>query len=305
MARPGAENETIMTSLRLAGHGLGIAFYLVGVFFFALNDALGKWLVADYAVGQMLVLRSIGAGIVLLPMVWQMRVNPFDFGQWRLQILRIVCMAGDTFAFYYSTRTMPLADVMTFYMAAPLIITALSAPLLGERVEPFRWAAVLAGFVGVVIALQPSAAILSSASPIALFGAVMFGLSATVTRRLRRTHWLPLVLWQFVGAGIIGGATIPFAWTTPDLLDLCLLFLVGIVSMLCFVCITRALALSPAAMLAPFQYSAMLWATLLGWMVWRDVPTLPIVVGNLVIIASGLFVIYRDRLSGMMRAAET
>ena len=75
------------------------------------------------------------------------------------------------------------------------------------------------------------------------------------------------------------------------------MFLVGIVAMLCFVCITRALAMAPAAVLAPFQYSAMVWATLMGWLVWRDVPTLPIIVGNCIIIGSGLFVYYRDRSS--------
>ncbi|CAM5764424.1 DMT transporter permease [Labrys miyagiensis] len=289
-----------MTSPRQAGIGIvsvrmGIALYLTGVFFFALNDALGKWLVADYSVGQLMLLRSVGAAVVLLPLAWHLKVDLFDFSQWRLQIVRILCMAGDTFAFYYATRTMPLADVMTFYMAAPLIITALSVPLLGERVEPFRWAAVLAGFIGVLIALQPSAALFSSASPIALFGAVMFGLAVTVTRRLRRTHWLPLVVWQFAGAAVIGGATLPFAWTTPDWFDTGLMFLVGIVAMLCFICITRALSMAPAATLAPFQYSAMVWATLMGWLVWRDIPTLPIVVGNVIIIGSGLFVFYMDR----------
>ncbi|MDQ0392158.1 DMT family transporter [Labrys monachus] len=293
-----------MTSMRPAAHGLGIVLFLTGIFFFALNDALGKWLAMDYAVGQLLLLRSVGACIVLLPMIWRLRINLFDFGQWHLQALRILAMAGDTFSFYYATRTMPLADVMTFYMAAPLIITALSVPLLGERVEPFRWAAVLAGFVGVVIALQPSAAIFTSSSPIALFGAVMFGFSVAVTRRLRRTHWLPLVLWQFVGAGIIGAATIPFAWVTPNPTDLGLMFLVGVVAMLCFVCITRALALAPAAVLAPFQYSAMLWATIMGWMVWRDVPTPPIIIGNAIIIASGLFILYRDRSAGAVAVAE-
>src|SRR5580704_1641723 len=229
---------------RLTTHGLGIVLYLVAIFFFALNDALGKWLVADYGVGQLLMLRSVGAAFVLAPMVWRWRVDLTDRRQVGLQTLRVLCMALDTFCFYYATRTMPLADVMTFYMAAPLIITALSVPLLGERVEPFRWVAVLAGFVGVLIALQPSSATFSSASPIALFGATMFGLAVTVTRRLRRTHWLPLVVWQFAGAGAIGAATIPFAWVTPDLFDLMLMFLVGAMAMLCFVCITRALALA-------------------------------------------------------------
>ena len=187
---------------RLTTHGLGIALYLIAIFFFALNDALGKWLVVDYGVGQLLMLRSVGSAFVLGPMIWRIGANLGDASHLGLQILRILCMAIDTFCFYYATRTMPLADVMTFYMASPLIITALSVPLLGEKVELFRWVAVAVGFVGVVIALQPSRAMLSSASPLAFLGATMFALSQTVTRKLRGVHWLHLVVWQFAGAGV-------------------------------------------------------------------------------------------------------
>jgi S-adenosylmethionine uptake transporter len=189
---------------------------------------------------------------------------------------------------------MPLADVMTFYMAAPFIITVLSVPLLGERVELFRWAAVLAGFVGVVVALQPSAAAFSPSALIALFGATMFALAMTLTRMIRDTHWLPLVAWQFSGAGLIGAATLPLAWVAPTAFDLSLMFLTGLVSMVCFTCVTRAFHLAPASLLAPFQYSAMVWAMIMGWLVWRDVPTLPILVGNAIIISSGLYVWWRE-----------
>ncbi len=273
--------------------GLGVVLYLVGVGLFAVNDALGKWLVADYGVGQLMMLRSIGAGVVLAPMILSLRVNFIDPRKPRLQILRVLCAAVDTFAFYYATRYMPLADVMTFYMATPLIVTALSAPLLGEKVERFRWIGVLIGFVGVVIALRPSPQMFSWAAPLALFGATTFALSQTITRELRGIHWLPLVLWQFFGGGLIGAATIPWGWTTPTLFDLGLMFLVGVVSMTCFIFIVRALALARAAVLAPLQYSAILWAAIMGWLVWRDAPTLPIIVGNAIIIGSGLFVATR------------
>jgi S-adenosylmethionine uptake transporter len=282
--------------------GLGVILYLAGVGFFAFNDALGKWLVADYGVGQLMMLRTIGAGIVLAPMVLSLRVKLIDRRQPGLQVLRVLCAAVDTFAFYYATRSMPLADVMTFYMATPLIVTALSAPLLGEKVERFRWIAVVIGFVGVLIALRPSPQMFSWAAPIALFGATSFALSQTITRKLRGIHWLPLVLWQFVGGGLIGAATVPWAWTTPSLFDLGLMFLLGIVAMVCFIFIVRALSLARAAVLAPLQYSAILWAAIMGWLVWRDVPTLPIVVGNAIIIGSGLYVAARGRM--VSQAAE-
>src|SRR5277367_4847968 len=148
--------------------GLGVVLYLVGVGLFAVNDALGKWLVKDYGVGQLMMLRSVGAAVVLAPMILSFKVNLIDRRQAPLQVARVLCAAVDTFAFYYATRFMPLADVMTFYMATPLIVTALSAPLLGEKVERFRWIAVLIGFVGVLIALRPSPQMFSRAAPSAL-----------------------------------------------------------------------------------------------------------------------------------------
>ena len=120
----------------------------------------------------------------------------------------------------------------------------------------------------------------SSASPIALFGATMFALGQTFTRKLRHSHWLQLTIWQFVVGGLIGAATTPFAWATPSAFDLGLMALVGVVSMGCFILITRALAMTRAAVLAPLYYSSILWGALMGWLVWRDVPTLPIVIGN-------------------------
>jgi S-adenosylmethionine uptake transporter len=113
---------------------------------------------------------------------------------------------------------------------------------------------------------------------------------------------MPLVLWQFIGTGLVGAATIPWTWNTPGVFDLGLMFLVGAVSMLCFICIVRALALARASVLAPMQYSAILWAAILGWLIWRDVPTLPIVIGNAIIVGSGLYVAARGKMIG--KAAE-
>lgn len=294
-----------MTLFPAAARARGVVFYLIAIFLFALNDALGKWLVASYTVGQLLALRAVGAALLLAPMVWRWKVDLTDRRHLGLQALRILLMAGDTYCFFYATRTMPLADVMTFYMAAPLIITALSALALGEDVEPIRWAAVALGFVGVLVALRPSAEIFATSSPLALLGAVMYGLGQTITRALRGVHWLHLIVWQFAGAGLIGAATLPFAFVTPSPADLALLFLLGVVAMVCFVFMTKALALTPASVLAPFQYTAILWATALGWLIWRDTPTPPILLGNALIIASGLIVLRaeRARLPGVRDAA--
>ena len=111
-----------MPPSRPAAVGVGIGLYLAGVFLFALNDALGKWLVADYGVGQLMMLRSIGAAFVLGPMALSLRPPLFGVARAPLHVLRVVAMAADTFSFYWATRFMALADVMTFYMASPLAL---------------------------------------------------------------------------------------------------------------------------------------------------------------------------------------
>ncbi|MCW1844095.1 DMT family transporter [Prosthecomicrobium hirschii] len=280
------------------GHATGILLYSAGIFFFALNDALGKWLVADYSVGQLLLLRTIGAVFVLAPLLWMHRPALIGGGQTGLKLARVACMAADTFAFYYSTLYLPLADVMTFYMAAPLLITAIAVPFLGEKVGIWRWSAILVGFVGVVIALKPTGAAVSMVSLIALFGSTMYAAGVTITRALKDTHWLQLVTWQFAGAGLTGLVTAPIGWVTPGPVDLLLLFLLGVVAVVCFILIVRALSNTPASVLAPFQYSSILWAAVMGWLVWGDVPTREIVIGNAIIVASGLFLFYRERRRG-------
>jgi S-adenosylmethionine uptake transporter len=286
----------------MTGAGAGIMLYSLGVLLFAVNDALGKWLVGGYGVGELLALRSVGAALVLGPLLWYRRPD-FDIrGEWRLHVVRILCMTADSFSFYFATRALPLADVMTFYLAAPLIITALSVPVLGERVGPFRWGAVFLGFGGVLVALHPSGASFSPSALVALFGSSMFASAITITRKLRRTDWLTLTASQVVGAGLIGASLSGPGWATPTPFDLALMFLVGIVSTGCFMCITRALTLAPASLLAPFQYASIVWAVVLGWAVWGDVPGPSVVTGSAVIVGSGLAVLWRERRRRAARA---
>jgi len=276
-------------------HSFGIVLYLSGVFWFAVNDALGKWLVAHYGVGEMLFIRSIGGIAMLVPIALYLGISLRLRGDLRLQVLRILAQALDSFCFYYSTRYLPLADVMTFYMAAPIIVTAISAVALHERVGVYRWSAVIVGFVGVVIALSPGGSAFHPAALVALLGSTAFAIALTTTRKLRDNNPFTLVTWQYIGSGLIGAALSPLEWATPGPVDLGLLLLLGIVSAGCFLLITRALALAQASLLAPFQYSAILWAAIFGWMFWSDIPTPRIILGNAILIASGLFVFYRER----------
>ncbi|MDQ7250873.1 DMT family transporter [Dongia sedimenti] len=282
-----------------ARHSLGILCYLIGVAFFALNDALGKHLVGDHSVAQLLFVRGIGAVAVLVPIMLATRIRFRMSGPWWLHAARILLQTADSYCFYFATWHLPLVDVMTFYMSAPIIVTAISGLFLRERVGPYRWSAVIVGFIGVVIALAPGSEPVSGdamlGSVIALLGASSFAVSLTMTRRLRDNNPFSLVVSQFVVGGIVGAALCPLGWVAPNVTDFGLMLVLGIVAAGCFLLIARALALAPASLLAPFQYSAIFWAALFGWIWWQHEPTLRIVIGNAILIASGLFVFYRER----------
>ena len=284
-----------------ARHGLGIGLYLAGVGFFALNDALGKWLVGNnYTVAQLLFVRAIGAVAILVPIMLRLRITFRVQGDWRLHAARLLLQTLDSYCFYLSTWYLPLVDVMTFYMSGPIILTAISGLVLRERVGPYRWSAVVIGFMGVVIALAPGSEQSVSNNEtlgalIALLGAAAFAISLAMTRRLRDNHPMPLVLSQFVVGGVVGAALCPFAWTPPSVIDFGWMLILGVGAAGCFLLITRALALAPASLLAPFQYSAIFWAGLFGWIWWAHTPTPRIILGNAILIASGLFVFYRER----------
>lgn len=281
---------------------VAIGLFSLGIFLFSVNDALGKWLVGTYPVGQILLVRTLGAACFLLPLMIRHPASRRSPEQLGLHILRIAVMAGDTFAFYYATRSLPLADVMTFYLAAPLFVTLLALVALRERVSPWRAGAVSLGFLGVLVALRPSAASLSPAALVALAGALMFAGSVVITRQLRQAHWVTLVTWQFLGAGLVGAATSSLTWVTPSPRDFVLMMVVGLLSMLCFLSINKALRLAQASLLAPFQYLSIVWAILFGWLIWGDLPTGPTWSGIALILASGAVVWVHEQRAG--RAAR-
>jgi drug/metabolite transporter (DMT)-like permease len=276
---------------RLAGIGL----MLLGIFVFALNDALGKWLVATYSVGQLLLIRSAAALVLLLPFLSREGAAPFKAAPrpW-LQIARPVFATFEVACFYWALTAMPLADVMTFYLAGPIYVTAISPFLLREHIGWRRWLAVIAGFVGVMIALNPSAHALSAPAMIAIAGSFSFSLLMICTRLVRGTSDLVLITTQTVGALLFGLIVAPFTWAPLDWRDGVLLILLGVTAMVAHVCINRSLKLAPASVVVPYQYTTILWAILLGYFIFGDVPRADMLVGAAVIIAAGIYIFVRE-----------
>lgn len=274
----------------------GILLMLLGDFMFALNDAMGKWLVTSFSVGQVLFIRSVGAFIILGPMLAKQGVGPLvRVERPELQVLRVVLATADTGLFYAAVAYLPLADVMTFYMAGPIYIAALSHFFLGEKVGWRRWLAIVLGFCGVVIALRPSTASLSWPSLFALLGSLSFAVTLILSRKLRATNDTTLVTWQTLGALAVGGALAIADWRTPSAIDWSAMLLLGVVSCAAHLMITRALKLAPASMLAPLQYTLLLWAVVFGIVFFNDIPDTQILVGSAVIVFAGLFIFHRQK----------
>ena len=197
--------------------------------------------------------------------------------------------------FYWAVVYLPLADVTTFYLAGPIFVTALSPFLLGETIGWKRASAVIAGFIGVLVAMRPSTASFGWPSLIALSGSILFALLMIVTRTLRGTSDIVLVTAQMIGTLVLGAVIAPFGWVTPGARDFAILLLLGVVAMLAHVCVNRSLKLAPASLVVPYQYTLILWAMILGYLVFGDVPGVLLVLGAVIIVAAGIFIFLRER----------
>jgi drug/metabolite transporter (DMT)-like permease len=281
-------------SARLAG----IALMLLSVFMFSFGDALGKYIVATYSVGQLLCLRAVAALFVLSPAIWRQRDKFVRLERPLLQAVRVALSTLEVAAFFLATVYLPLADVTTYYLACPIFVTALSAVVLREAVGWRRWVAIVIGFCGVVIALRPSAQTVSWPAMIALGGSLCFSGLMLITRLLRATPDIVMATSQFVGTFLLGALMAPFGWVTPGASHLVLFAAAGCISVSALLCVNRALKLAPASIVVPYQYSMILWAVMFGLIVFGDVPSRSVVLGAVIIIGAGLYIFLRERKLG-------
>jgi drug/metabolite transporter (DMT)-like permease len=288
-------------SARLAG----IALMLLSISMFSFGDALGKYIVATYSVGQLLWLRACAALLVLLPLMWRQRKAFTPLERLWLQLLRAVLSTLEVAAFFIATVYLPLADVVTYYLACPIFVTALSAIVLREQVGWRRWSAILIGFCGVLIALRPSAQTVSWPALIALGGSLSFAVLMLITRMLRATPDIVLASSQFVGTFLLGLVMSPFGWVTPSFASLGLFAAAGCISVSALLCVNRSLKLAPASVVVPYQYSMIVWAVMFGYVVFGDVPSLATILGAAIIIAAGFYIYLRERALGREETAVT
>ena len=277
----------------------GIGFMLAAVFLFALNSAVGKWLVAKYPVGEFLLIRSALTLLLLSPFIWHAGRAAFaNAPRPGLQVLRVVLSSLEVAMFFWAVSYLPLADTTTFYLAGPIYVTALSVLLLRERVGWRRWTAVLIGFAGVVIALRPSSSSFTLPALIALAGSMIYALLMITTRMLRETNDTMLMTTHFIGAVAFGARDRAVRLGHPGRATTSL-FLAGSASptVVAQFCVVRSLKLASASVVVPYQYTLILWSVLFGWLMFGEVPDAYTIVGAAIIVAAGLYIFWREQVA--------
>ncbi len=275
---------------------LGIVLMLTGIAGFAVMDAIIKWLTADYSVPQVVALRSwFGLPLLCIFALHQGGLKTLKTRRPMVHVGRYLLVLALSFSFFWALSQMKLVDAIAITFAAPIFITALSVPLLKEPVGLHRWFAIGIGFCGVLIMLRPGMGVFQWAALVVLGSAVVYALLMITTRAFKSTEsTAALMLYPQLGMSLTGIAFAPYFWVTPSPGDLGLFALAGLFGSVGVMCLTHAFRLGPAAVISPFEYSALIWATLLGFLLWSELPDKYTLVGAGVVISSGLYIIYRE-----------
>jgi drug/metabolite transporter (DMT)-like permease len=268
---------------------------------FVSADATAKLLTRTYPVVEITWGRFLFHLLLLVPLVLLRGGAVVRSRRLGLQLTRSMFQVGSTAFFFAAIAILPLATATTISFAQPLLLTVLSIPLLGEKVGVRRWAAVLVGFVGVVIIIRPTG-IVQWAALLPLATAAFSAVYQIVTRIVARIDPVETSLFYTgVGGFVLTSLALPFAWQAPDATGWLLMALMGALSAAGHYCIIHAYQRVPASILAPFTFTQLLWATGFGYVLFGDLPDLWTLVGALVIVGSGLYVFYRE---SVRRGAE-
>lgn len=297
----------------------GIVFLVVGISVFSFQDVAIKWLSGDYTVHEIMFVRSVVAAPAIVLIAWLTEgVRAIVPARPWVHVWRSCATFLAYTCYYLGLAALPLAGAVTLYYSAPLFITLLAIPMLAEPVGWRRGFAILVGFGGVVVMLRPGSTIVDAAAFLVLGSSFAYALSAIITRRLGVTSSgvsmaFSANLFNLVAAGLIGLAvgngtldggihpSLSFllrAWSMPTLGDFGLMALCGVISGIGFYCLSQAYRIGQASTVAPFEYTALPWAALWGWIVWRELPDVTTIFGIVLVVGSGLYVLRRERTVG-------
>ena len=275
---------------------LGIGLLLIAMFTMTAMDAAVKWAVGDYSLQQVNFIRSVAAMIVLSPVVWNegglkaFRVNKPSVHVWRTTLILII-----SYTWFFALGRMKLADIGAIVMISPLLITSLSALLLKEHVGTRRWIAVGVGFVGMLIIVRPGTGVFNPVALLAVTVALGYALFVLSNRANRDSETLTaLTYYPLFGIFIVSGLLSPLDWTAPTTGAWAAMIFVGVCAGIGHLCLTLAFRYASPPVIAPLEYTGLIWAVLFGYVLFDELPDGWTVVGMCLIAAAGVFVVYRE-----------
>jgi drug/metabolite transporter (DMT)-like permease len=283
----------------------GIALMCAAVLLFTLSSTMVKALPQGFPLSEIVFFRCLPA---FLPLLLVMRRT----GGWSLlrttrpgaHLFRVAVGGVALFLGFYTLTLMPLADYIAFTFAAPLFATLLSIPILGERVGVRRWSAVIAGFAGVLLMTQPGAQSLDTVTLLALATAFVIALATVAIRNLGRTEpSVATVFWFTLAGTLISGVMLPFEWRAPLLREWAFLLGIGLTSGIGQLLLAEAYRLAPPAVIAPFDYTALLWSMLLGLVFFGTFPEPIVLAGAALVVGSGIYIVFRETVRGVQPSA--
>lgn len=274
-----------------------IALMVIASGLLTVNDAMVKWLAQTYSVGQVMSVRGVCViAIVVLWSTLRRRTSELRVSNWRLQLTRGALMSLSTFLFVTALSLMPIADAIAIAFAGPVIATALAALLLKEAVGWRRWSAIAVGFAGVIVMLRPAPDLIRVVAVVPLMAATVGAFRDIVTRRMgtggESTPAIMLISTTVVT--IAGLVTIPLGWAPLAMGDLALF--IGSALLIAFAqgLMIESFRLGEVGLVGPFKYSSLVWAVILGLLVWGDLPDAWTWVGSALVVGSGLYIWRRE-----------
>lgn len=275
---------------------MGIACMVAAGIIATVQDAITKWLTGAYPVGEVLFFRTLFSFVPIGVFAWRAGgLAALATRRPGVHGFRAGLHIGSNACFVTAISFLPLADAIALGFTGPLFSTALAVPMLGERVGWRRWAAVLVGFSGAVVMLRPAGDAFQWVVLVPVAGAFFSGIRDTFTRDITRTESSAAILFYSTFALLLFGlCTSPFGWQPLSLADLGLFVLSGALIGCGQYLVIQAVRFAEIAVVTPFKYTQMLWAVILGFLVWGHVPDRFMVIGGLLVAGSGLYILHRE-----------
>lgn len=273
----------------------GIACAGSAYMMFTMQDAVVKWLVTDYAVVQLLFIRSVVVvTMCLAPRGWRTVRDALASRASRPLLVRAVVMLGAWLCYYTAARTLGLAELVTLYFVAPLIVAALAGPLLGEPVRRSTWLALAMGFAGIVVITRPTSPSGLGATVLTLTAAGLWAYSTVLARRLARCCSTAVQVLVVNALFLIAcGATLPWTWRMPGPQSFALMLMVGLLGGGGQVLLAEGLRRTPVAVASCLEFTGLPWSLVLAFLIWGDRPTTAMLGGVALILASGMLAVAR------------